>query len=71
MPSEPSYMSSGVTAPAVAQSPFYPGTNVMDPGRVSAGLPSQPVLAAAPPALSKGTQHMLPFLEIHLYISSV
>jgi len=39
---------------AAAQTPFYPDTN-MDPGHVSAGLPSQPVSAAAPSALAKGT----------------
>ena len=50
---ESTYMSAGVAA-AAAQSPFFPGTG-MDPGRVSAGMPSQPVSAAAPSALSKGT----------------
>jgi len=41
-------------AAAAAQAPFYPGTSV-DPGRVSTGLPVQPVsAAAAPSALSKG-----------------
>jgi len=46
---------SAAAAAAAAQAPFYPGTSV-DPGRVSTGLPGQPVSAtAAPSALSKGT----------------
>ena len=52
--SQPTYMPAAVSSPSVAQASFYPGTN-MDPGRLSTGLPSQPLSAATPSALSKGT----------------